>query len=339
VKRYLWALLALSTACSTKLEPVDPGAFACDGDSAASDGLLPCPESHWCKDGACTPRLDCNIPNASSPGCDPERRCELFNEVQSCFRCELRTNAEVAAVTCAPGVQTETSTHPLSLDPCSCSDDLTCVAFLSDGRDGEAYPLLIIPEGGSLPVGRTEIEEWRMCTRVCSHELDCPAAHTCRAASAGSTGRSTIGVCYPDLLTRTSSSSTTAPPLDQPDTEGCAQHNDCRNSSFEPCRYRTVQVPDHPVVPAGPSSWGQRFAIISRCSSGSTGMRNAGDGCTDDGECKSGLCAEGRCARPCQPGNPDACGSNIACVDIPVVRDLPGSAVIVEDRAQICASF
>lgn len=330
--------LVLGTGCSTKLDEVDPGAFACDGDSPAADGQLPCPESHWCKDGACTPRLDCNIPNASRTGCDPDRRCEVFNEVAACFRCELRATPETAAVTCAPGVYTETSTRPRTLNPCDCSDDLTCVAYLAEGTREEAYPLIIIPPGGSLPANRAELEDRRICTRVCSTELDCPAGHTCRAASAGIDARSTVGVCYPDLLARIAGTPTTAPPLEQPDALACKDHRDCGPGSSEPCRFRTAVIPDHPLVPAG-APWGQHYAIIARCTTGQTGMRDADQGCTDDGECKSGLCALGRCARPCRPENPDACPSNRSCIDIPVTRNLPGSSVTVEDRAQICADM
>lgn len=335
-------ILLLCAACSAKVPDIDPTAFACVDDAPLADGSLPCPDTHWCSTDSCTPRLGCFIPNASRPGCDPERRCEDFNQAEFCKRCDVTVSGYVAAVSCGPGVHTTTSTRPNDAETCECPDGTSCVAF-TDAAAGDAYPLYLLPPGTPLPIGKLGIGEDhpddRLCTRACSSELDCPAAHTCRAAAVvhqvllddPRSTRSTVGVCWPERLTSTS----TVTPIDQPDPFACYQHKDCSSGS-EPCRFRTLIVPDHPRVPAG-AAWGQRFAVISRCSSESTGGRSADMGCTEDAECKSGLCASGRCAIPCNPQDLNICPSNRACIDVQIIKVVNGA--MVEDRAQICAEL
>lgn len=338
----LWPLLlAAATGCSAKIEEIDPSKFACTDDLPLADGTLPCLERDWCLGQSCTPRLGCYIENGSHPGCDPERRCEDLRDVEACQRCDLHFNDQVAAVSCGPGVHTETSTRPADLTACDCPDGTACVAF-SDGANSDAYPLYLLPPNTPAPTGRlgftTDLPERRMCTRVCSSELDCPAAHTCRATvvvtasvlADPTSARSTIGSCWPELLTSTST---------QADSDACFEHADC-SFGTEPCRFSTLIVPDHPRVPAK-DAWGTRYALISRCSFDAGGtLKNADAGCTEDTECKSGLCARGRCARPCNPAlGIEACPSNRACRDTPIERKIPGRDVVYEDRAQICAEL
>lgn len=342
--RSAWLSLILASfaaACSAKVEEVDPAKFACEDDLPLADGTLPCLDRDWCLDQSCTPRLGCNIENGSHPGCDPERRCEELRDVEACMRCDLHLNDQVAAVSCGPGVHTETSTRPVDVDDCDCPDGTSCVAF-SEGGSGDAYPLYLLPPGVPVPTGRlgftTDMPERRMCTRVCSSENDCPAAHTCRAAvvitasvlADPTSPRSTVGACWPELLTSTST---------QADPFACFEHEDCTVGT-EPCRFTTLIVPDHPRVPAK-DAWGTRYALISRCSFEPSGaLKNADSGCTEDTECKSGLCAEGRCARPCNPAfGVQGCPFNRACRDTPVTRKLPGRDILYEDRAQICADL
>ncbi len=294
-------------ACNTQIPETDPRRFACVDDLPFDKDKRPCPQSHWCPGEACTPRLNCSVlavDGSESTGCTERLQ-----------RCELVFNQDNAAVRCEPGVHTSTSTHPPDTE-CTCPDGTHCVAF-ARGLDARTYPLFAIPNGTRFPPNVPgvlgEVPEWRMCVRVCSGELDCPTAHTCKATAVlapqlladPSISRYTVGTCYPDRLVSTS----TVNALAQPDPTICLHAGECPES--EVCKYSVVKVEDHPVFKAQ-EAWTERFALQGRCAP-AQGTPD-GNGCTvgEGGACQSGLC-DRQCKTPCDPRRVNACG-NRPCI-------------------------
>lgn len=358
----LLAVVLGASACTTELPAVAPDAFACSSDAPLASGELPCPEDAWCSadpcvarrdcpelqeapavlptDLTCTPRLGCLIPSASRAGCDPEGRCGTPGF--DCLRCEAVLGEETAAVRCEGGIHTATSAPPLDPERCECPDGTFCAVYADTGADlapgpEGAFPLYVLPPGAALPAGmlgiRAEVPGRKVCVRGCGSELDCPGGHTCRAAAvvnggllAGGAGRSTIGACWPDLLTTTST---------QPDPRACREHAGCpAPGMIEPCRFTVITVPDHPSAPIG-ASFGPRLAIAGQCATTPLPLQDRDEGCTKSSDCKSGICREGRCTIPCDPGNPDVCAANRGCGDFLVLRDLPNGEIL-EDRVTVC---
>ena len=323
-------------ACTTELPAVDPTLLACVDARAAADGLLQCPASHWCQAGACTPRLGCQEPDSSVPGCEDGRR-----------RCDLVTSDDSSAAACVSGLHTDTSTPVVDLDDCPCPDGLHCVA-LADVRTAStprALPLYHLPatlRPARLPAATLgavgERSYGRLCVRACSSERDCGAGATCRATAvlAPSTlagadlGRHTVGMCYPDILT------TTTTLAEQLERDVCRARSDCTVRLGQlngDCVVRVDPVLDHPTRPAG-SAWGERFALVPHCVSDPNGALD-GLGCTEDASCQSGVCVSRRCARLCDPSLSDSCGASQVCNQVEVQRDLTGGRTLY-DRVFVC---
>jgi len=333
MKRFVLLLLS---ACQADLPDIPPERFACTVRLRRSQ--LQCPQSHWCKDERCSPRLGCTEPLATEPACP-----------DGVSRCEPELNGEVAAMSCEPGLYTLTSTTPIDPERCTCPEPFLCVAFAEGPtRDREAYPLFVLPPGDapvSLPSGSFGISgertELRVCSRACSSELDCPAEHTCRAAAVIQSGlvdnpvstRHTIGVCYPNrLMTVTASSAA------QPDQSFCADIGDCGPFLGRPvgvCQAQTILIPDHPTVPAGPA-WGTRTAVIQRCVQQTGGLIPPGRGCTRTDLCETGICFEFNCAILCNPEEIEPCTGNRACFPATVERQAPGGQAPQPDLIHIC---
>lgn len=314
--------LLVLAACSVELAPVAPERFACIEEAPASDGALPCPASHWCVEGACTPRLFCDVQDSGRRGCaDEATRCEpVYTPFSSAVRCER-------------GVHTSTSALAVGTS-CGCADGLHCVAF-AEGRASTAYPLYVLPEGGALPTGTLgitgEVDEWRMCARACSSEANCPAAHTCRLAAVlddpllgdPTSARFTVGVCFPEQVV-----TSTMAIESQPNPEACQAKSEC--TARDPrsgCVYRVEDVADHPDAPMG-ASWANR-AIVGRCRTVSTGLAEPGIGCIAGQDCKSGLCVGGSCAQPCNPFGSSACAT-ARCNPRPVERTRSDGEEVVD---------
>jgi hypothetical protein len=316
------ALLLLLASCTTSIPDVEPAQFACEGDAPLASGDLPCPESHYCDDGRCRPRLDCAEEGALGCNVAEQRRC---NPVLSVL---------TSAVECSGGNHTVTSTIPLD-DQCSCPDQgpggtaLFC-AMMATGP-AAAYPLYLVAPGERLPIGMGgitgDVPEWRWCVRACGSELDCPASHTCRPANVVAPrldARHTIGACYPNIVTATST--TVAVP--QPDEDACLSNEDCPGD----CQYNVEAVADHPVLPIG-SSWARK-ALVARCEEGTGGLVAPGGGCRFDAECRNGICDEaGRCRQPCDPVMDTACD---LCLSTLIGREIPGSDEVVLDYVHVC---
>jgi hypothetical protein len=330
--------ISLVLSCTTELPAVDPGLLACTDDRPLASGEDPCPETHWCSEAACRPRLECETPGLGRPGCqdDPTR--------PSPTRCEAVFGARTAAVRCESGTHTATSARPADPDRCACPDGTRCVAF-ARSSPGD-FPLFVLPEGGALPTGvlgiTGEVEDRRLCARACSSEANCPPDHTCRPAAvlggdllAAVSGRHTIAVCYPNRLTSTS----TTAPIVQPDPNGCLQPADCPVVGLDRpvCQYEVRLVADHPLVPAGPA-WTERRALVARCiSGGDSGLLNPGLGCELERAslCESGLCLDGRCAALCDPARPEVACERRRCIAREATRVLPDGRRIV-DRVHVC---
>jgi hypothetical protein len=347
--------LALIAGCTVSLLDVSPERFACVDDTPIKGSELQCPEQDRCAHDACTPRLGCFEPDAELPGCKEGTR-----------RCDLVTNPELAAVSCLSGIPTTTSAIPADPASCECPDGTYCVAWaaMTATIAKDAYPLFLLPRRSTtstvgpaipLPVGQLGIQGQNLsrtvCARVCSSELDCPGAHTCRAAAVvGSalladpkTTRSTIGVCYPDRLPNT------ATVAEQPDPLECLSNLDCgEQQNTRPkgrCQTVVVPIPDHPTVPAG-SAWTKRRALIPRCTPvfGMGGMDGAG--CTSSNSCNSGVClneggmASNKCATLCDPQDASAvCGASPETNGCGVVRfrfDFADGSPALEDLGFAC---
>ncbi len=226
---------------------------------------------------------------------------------------------------CEGGAATETSTRPADGLTCACPDGLHCVAYLD--RADPAPDLRYLPEGGPAP--GPEIADRRMCVRACSEEGNCSADHTCRpAAVTRADGRlDAIAVCYPNVLTETSTTTRVVQPI----PGVCRQDRDCGPGSV--CQVQLDVVPDHPVAPFG-AAWGRRLAMVSRCAS-RTGLqlRDPPSACTLGSECSTGVCAGGRCRVPCDPADVTSCGRRICRGEV-VERLADGRRV--GDRVHIC---
>lgn len=331
------ALALCAVACTTELPTVDPTAYACSDDRPAEDGLLQCPASHRCSEGSCALRLGCQESDTTVPGCLENRR-----------RCDLITSAELSAAACVPGLHTDTSTPVRDLDACPCPDGLHCVglARVRTASSPSALPLFLFPPSlrpARLPASAvgvdSELAYGRMCVRVCSSELDCPAGHSCRAAAvlapdtvAGADAtRHTVGACYPDVLATTSTLG------DQPDPTVCRARIDCTarlGRADGDCVARVDVIDDHPTRPAG-AAWTDRVAIVPHCAAGGGGGTPEGIGCTEDSACRSGVCVQRRCVRLCDPNLPGSCATLQTCGDVQVQRTLAGGRVH-HDRIFIC---
>ncbi|MFO0724778.1 MAG: hypothetical protein U1E65_13435 [Myxococcota bacterium] len=330
MKRLLW--LGLLVACQD-LPPVDGHDYACTAE-VFDDGSFQCLPSDYCAQNACVPRLNCQTEGQA--GCRAEST-----------RCELSATPERAAVSCQPGVHTTTSTPVLLAGECPCQDGLLCTALATlsvSVPDAHAYPLFVIPSTtrpATLPQGPLgisgEVGRARTCARPCASEVDCPAAHTCRAATVlapaalggADLGRHTIGVCFPDLLTVT----TTA--AEQPDPGLCRTKGDCTSAAgrFDGfCQANVEVVPDHPTDP-GAEGWGEHRALLTRCVSDPGPGAVDGHGCLSSGECRSGACYRGHCVPPCDPVHNALCPG--ACLDSVIERKLPSGAS-VSDHLYVC---
>ena len=330
--------------CFAEVPVVENTAFACLDDVANANGLLQCPASHWCYEGSCKARLGCTDPWAERPA------CKEFSE-----RCELSVTGTVAAVSCEPGVHTVSSTTPSAIDSCDCPNGTWCVAYGESASSlaAESHPLFVLPPGRQFPtdqLGMTgERRGLRVCSRGCSGELDCPAAHTCRAAAVfdqsleqtpGST-RHTVGVCYPDRITTQTATTTELPVLPQlPDPNVCLTQSDCRDRevAFEVCQVQVEVLPDHPTVPTD-DTWGLRMALISRCVQPiGGGLVSVDSGCDAGSECESGICHNKRCVRLCDSSAPEPrCPGGRSCNPTQVLRPVRGDAREVRDRIWLCS--
>ncbi len=328
MKRLLLTLscCALSAACTTELPRIDPGQFACVDDEPF-DGNFPCDGADYCFEGACTPRLSCNL-ETGTPGCAGPADPSLGVPDPNATRCEVAANEQTVSMQCTPGFHTVTSTRPRDFASCDCAVDperpeeesLLCAALAGDPVNG-GYPLYILPEGGELPNAAlgvpAEIVEARMCVRACSTDANCPASHTCRPAAVVDAGlladptdiRRVIAVCYPNILTPTSSTAEAY----QPDPLACAKPQDCgEDNGPDTCSLRLEDTLDHPYSPLG-EAWQNQRGFVGRCVNKS-GLVGAGIGCTPTtANCESGICFGGiggsRCAQICDPLDPPpGCG-------------------------------
>lgn len=323
----IFASMFAVAACSFDLPVVQPERFACFDETPEADGLLPCPDTHWCVQGECIPRLSCNTEDTGRPGCLTEST-----------RCEPVVTPYSSAVQCERGIHTSTSARATS-SACDCADGLHCVAFAS-GRDSTTYPLYLLPEGGPLAPGELgidgEIEDWRMCLRACSSEANCPPNHTCRVAavqnaeamSSEERSRFTLGVCFPEQIV------TSSVALEmQPQPDGCQSNAECaRGMTNVGCVYSVETVADHPAVPAG-SAW-ESAAIVGRCDGFAGGLAEVGIGCLKGSDCKTGLCVATRCAQPCNPLTPQRCPT-ARCAPRAVERNR-GTRPPIDDVVYVC---
>lgn len=326
------------SACTAELPRVDFAELACVDDAPLSeDGPLPCPATHHCVQGQCSPRLNCTR-GGSEDGCERE-----------VTRCGLSSNEHVSSVACESGLYVLTSTKAPDPVDCACpagspGDDepLLCVAMAGRPTEG-AYPLFVLPEGGALPSDAlgvpAEVPEWRWCVIPCSSESSCPPDHTCRPAAVVTDnlladqgeGRHTVGVCYPNRLFVPTSTVVEGP--EEPDPEVCLAGVDCADSPLgRACQYQIEEVPDHPFFPAG-EAWDQR-AFMGRCRSPS-GLTPTGMGCPAgaDATCVTGICNGNRCRRICdfETNVDDLC----LCDAVDVSRRSGG--VVVTDSIHLCA--
>lgn len=322
MRRALLLFVALSTACSFDLPNVPPERFACIEEAPAPDGLLPCPESHWCVEGDCLPRFSCDTEQTGRPGC-----------TFASTRCEPVVTPYSSAVRCESGIHTSTSARASS-SACGCADGLHCVAFAAEGAS-TSYPLYLLPEGGALESVDAEVEDWRMCLRACSSEANCPANHTCRLAAVDDAaarasderGRFTVGVCFPEEIV------TSSVALEmQPQPDACQASSECPAGTNQGCVYSVETVADHPDVPAG-EAW-DNAAIVGRCDGFSSGLVEVGIGCLMGSNCKTGLCVNGRCALPCNPRTPLLCPTS-RCAAREVERNR-GNLPPVVDSVFVC---
>ncbi|MEE2904021.1 MAG: hypothetical protein VYC39_16970 [Myxococcota bacterium] len=342
---YVLALSILSGGCFVSVPEVADDEFACVDDLPFDDGLLQCPQSHWCYEGSCKPRFGCSKPDAD------KAECELFVE-----RCELSLTGTVSAVSCESGVHTVTSTRPSEPDTCDCPDGTACVIFAeaSGQSEQDAFELYLASTAGNftLPAsfGSSERPGTRVCARGCSGELDCPAGHTCRPASVYSTDapsdftdRNTISVCYPDNVITLTATTAEFPELPKEPIENvCRSQADCqnRNVTFDICQVRVAVIPDHPKNPAGERAWGEHFALISTCVQPiSSGLTNVDKGCDTGSDCESGICHNGRCARLCDSRLFEPCPGGRSCTDTQVSRPIKGEERKVRDRVWLCEGF
>ncbi len=332
------ALFGVVAACTTEIPNVDFNQLSCDDDVALQDSVFPCPTDHHCVQGHCQLRLFCTQPGALD-GCKREAQ-----------RCQATVGDLVSSVACESGLYATTSTKAPDPVACNCpaasdNDDLSllCVAMAGAPMEG-AYPLFVLPRGGALPSNAlgvpAEIPDWRWCVVPCSSDKSCPADHTCRPAAvvtdglleAQSSGRHTLGVCYPNrLFVQTS---TAVQPLSEPDPDLCLSGSGCDQAGQErACQYQVESVPDHPFFPAG-QAWTDRRALFGRCVD-QGGLTPTGMGCVagSDATCVSGICGARFCSRNCDPlTNQD---SLCACREVEVTRVVDG--IEVDDAIHLCA--
>lgn len=334
------ALLGLA-ACDAQLPDISPEQFACFDDRPSGDGTLPCLASDFCFEAQCTRRWDCNDRSDGAPGCRPDTtRCELV--LGTVDPDEQAIGSYTAAVRCMSGVHTSTTTIPQDRVRCECPDGLVCVAY--GGAPGEAdYPLFVLLEGGALPTDQLGISgetvSLRRCVRACSGEVDCPADHSCRPAAVvnarlqpeGDSGRQTVGVCYPNVVVDTST--TTRPPA--PDPAMCRQNADC--AAGQVCRAGLFTLDDHPVFPAGDAR-GPTTDVVwaTRCAQDAAGLGMVGSGCTTSPGCGSGVCLNGRCQRLCDPLDAITACRLAPCRATRVERTLPDGESTVSDQVFLC---
>lgn len=317
-------------ACSSRVPDVPPEAFACTADTVEEDGELQCPETHRCDNERCRPRLDCVEPGSATPGC-----------TEGTNRCELTIGEETAGVSCEGGLYTiPTSTVPSNVERCECPGELTC-ALLAEKEAGDSLDEPRIFLGApQLPQEITENPLGRICVMPCATEADCPANHTCYPSvvldrgTLPADGRFTIGACWPQILI------TTATVADLPDPTACRTEGDCTEAAGREdglCRVDVVPIPDNKVRPAG-AAWSDRLALIPRCREDNlSGLLLDGRGCTDSNDCQSGVCHAGRCAKLCNPENPEICAFGADCTAEIVSRSVPNGVTIL-DRLFICGS-
>ena len=335
--------LSLMLGCFAEVPQIDDTAFSCTDDLPSENGRLQCPESHWCYEGSCKPRLGCTVPNAERPACE-----------EFVSRCELSVTGTVAAVSCEPGVHTITSTKPKDPQNCGCPDGTWCVAYDENSSrvDDEAFSLFVLPPNQSFPAtevnGAVEREGIRVCARGCSGELDCPGGHTCRPAAVVTSNlienpsetRNTVGVCYPDRVVTETATSAELPVLPQePHPEVCLTQSDCkdREVAFEICQVRVAVIADHPRFPAGSEAWAEHLALVPSCIQPiSAGLTGVDKGCDNGSECETGICHNGRCARLCDASLPEPCPGGRSCRDTQVSRPIRGDAQEVRDRIWLC---
>lgn len=318
--------VALGGGACTDVPAVAPEAFACVDDQPLADGTWPCPATHACVGGQCTPRLGCR--GATEPGCDP-----------GATYCGLLDRETPSVLACVPGALPPVPTSTTAGPGCACAPGFVC-ALVAD-VNGAPAAFVSAPYAASatvaLPVGArgigAERRAFRRCVRPCSGEADCPAGHTCHPAArltdavrAGTdAGRDTVGVCLIDLEVSTASAARALDPAI------CGYDGDCNEALGRPgrfCEARVEAIADHPASPLG-AAWVDRRAVRSRCAPESARI-DSGRGCIRDGDCKSGLCVASRCARICDPRAPMPCPSAQGCVDYPV--EVAG----VADRVYLC---
>ncbi|MBI2376297.1 MAG: hypothetical protein HYV07_20045 [Deltaproteobacteria bacterium] len=313
--------VALLAAC-IELPAVAPEGFACVKDDQAG-----CPESHACVDDACVPRLACFEADELELGCDPTRN-----------RCDLLVGESFARVACKSGTHlVSTATTPKDPETCGCEDGAVCVTLARFEPEWPLYALTPSERSADerlRQAGLSEVAETRACVLPCGSERDCPGNHTCRAtAVVGIEGaRGTVGTCYPDRLPTTSSVATA-----QLDPQHCDAAADCTHElgrEVGRCRVDALVVGDHPDRPVG-RGWGDRLALTARCVSDSgAGLKEAGVGCLDSAQCRSGACVEGRCAILCSPWSSDPCPGQRQCTGELVERGTEAEPII--DRIFVC---
>lgn len=299
--------------CLAGLPEVAPEDFACADNVADDQGFTPCPFDRVCRDGRCVERLNCR-----ADGAEPGESC-IFGQT----RCEARQLDDVAMVGCFPGVPTATEAGPAETR-CGCGAGQICVG--ARATDGALYRVEDASAGAA-------VGAWseRRCTLACSGEADCGIGARCQPVSwtapgaEALDGRDTVAGCWPQVTgTATVAAQAGAP---------CLRREDCPSSLR--CVYRWAPVADHPVAPIWAGAESAPYALDGVCQT-SPALLEPGRGCTAGNQCTSGLCVDGRCARTCDPKQPEGCGAS-SCVPRWISETLPSGAV-VGDWASVCGA-